>query len=194
MDSRVRIRTRTLLLIAVAVALLAQSLLLFFSLHRNNDDAPGGPSDLDFLLEVYGEPGGVEYQEGVRPELPLFNRGNGDWTLQDQPLSEFANIVEGLEIGPHGSSPFVVVALPDNASVGDYHRALVSLRRHGICRVGVYSPASNREFVSLRADPEPSEYVFVPVYRVLSVKLDNGAVQRCIDRFPAWTPWAIRNE
>lgn len=193
MRRRLKIRTRTLLLIALAVIVAAQGLSLLLNLQRI-DSEPGNPNELDFLLEVYGEPGGMEYQKGVRPELPLFDPRLGSWTLDDQPFSEFASRVEGLGVGPHGSSPFVVIALPENATVGDYQKALASLTWHGICRVGVYAPLSNREFVTLQSDREPSDYIFVPVYRVLNVKFDTRATQDCIERFPAWAPWAMHRE
>lgn len=190
MRRRVKIRTRTLLLIVLVAILAAQGLSLLLSPHWD-DIGPDNTSDLDFLLEVYGEPGGMEYQEGVPPELPLFDPIRRSWTLDDKPLSEFASHVDGLEVGPHGSSPFIVIALPDDATVGDHQKALVSLARHGICRVGVYAPLSNREFVSLRSDSEPTDYAFTPVYRVLNVKFDTGANHDCIDRFPVWAPWTM---
>ena len=193
MRRRLKIRTRTLLLIALAVAVAAQSLSFLLPSHRI-DDETDNPNELDFLLEVYGELGGMEYQEGVQPELPLFDPRRDSWTLDNQPFSEFASHVDGLEVGPHGSSPFIIIALPDDATVGDYQKALASLTWHGICRVGVYAPLSNREFVSLRSDGEPSGDVFVPVYRVLNVKFDTGATHDCIDRFPAWAPWATHRE
>jgi hypothetical protein len=193
MRRQLEIRTRTLLLIALAVIVAAQGLSLWLRLHQVDGD-PDNSNDLNFLLEVYGEPGGVEYPEGYRPELPRFNPSRGFWTFDGQPLSEFASYVEGLEVGPHGSSPFVIIDLPDDATVGDYEKALASLTLHGICRVGVYAPLSNRKFVSLRPDSVPSDSIFVPVYRVINVKFDTGATHACVDRFPPWAPWAMHRE
>ena len=193
MRRRLKIRTRTLLFIALAVVVAAQGLSLVLNLQRM-DSEPGNPTEFDFLLEVYGEPGGTEYPKGVEPELPLFDPRAGSWTLDNQPFSEFASRVEGLEVGPHGSSPFVVIALPDDATVGDYEKALAALTWHGICRVGVYAPLSNREFVNLRSDSEPTDHTFVPVYRVLNIRSDTSAAQNCIERFPAWAPWSLHWE
>ena len=190
MHRRLKIRTRTLLLIALAVVVSAQGLSLFLSTDRIVRE-PSHPNGLDFLLQVYGEPGGMEFLEGARPELPQFDPIRGSWMFDDQPLSEFASHVEGLEIGPHGSSPFVIIALPDEPTVSDYQKALASLARHGICRVGVYAPLSNQELVSLRTGSEPSGATFVPVYRVLNVKFDTGANYDCSDRFPAWAPQPV---
>lgn len=193
MRQRLRIRTRNLLLAAFAIALTVQGWSLFLSLHQV-DHEPRKTSELDFLLQVYGEPGGVEYQRGDQAELPLFDPEHGSWTLDDQPLSEFVGQVEGLGLGPHGSSPFIVIDLPDDATVEDYQKALASLSWHGICRVGVFAPKSNREFVTLRSDVARPDYTFVPVYRVLNVKFDTGASYECGDRFPAWAPWGIYRE
>lgn len=190
MRRQFRIRTRTLLLIALAVIVAAQGLSVWSSLHQVDRD-PGNSEDFDFLLEVGGEPGGVEYLEGYRPDFPMYDPGRRDWTFAGQPLSDFASHVEGLEVSPHGSSPFVLIGLPDDATVGDYQKALSSLTLHGICRVGVYAPTSNREFVSLPPDGEQAGSIFVPVYRVLNVKFEASATHACIDRFPAWMPWAI---
>lgn len=193
MRQRLQIRTRTLLLAALAVAIAAQSLSLFLILQRVGNE-PREKSELDFLLQVYGEPGGVEYLEDHQPALPLFDPDGESWTLADQPLTEFAGQIHGLGVGPHGSSPFVLVALPDDATVGEYHKALASLAGHGICRVGVYAPKASREFVSLRSDGERPDDTFVPVYRVLSVKFDTGTNHDCVDRFPVWTPWGEYQE
>jgi len=193
MSRQLEIRTRTLLLTALAVITVVKALSLLLS----SQQADGGSSDskeLEFLLEVYGEPGGVEYPEGERPELPSFDANRGVWAFDGQPLLEFANHVDGLEVGPHGSSPSVLIDLADDATVGDYQKALASLVLHGICRVGVYAPSSNREFVSLRPGAKPSGVIFVPVYRVLKVKFDTGAAHDCIDRFPAWSPWSMYRE
>ena len=188
MAQHVRIRIRTLLLIAVIVVLVAQWLSLFVG-HNPPNGVSEDRGGLDFLLEVYGEPGGVSFLEGSRPELPLFDPVLTKWTVGNQSLSDFASVIQGLEIGPHGSSPFVVVALPNGSTVGDYRQAIASLSWHGICRVGVYAPQANEEYVSLRNDIEPSKDVSVPVYRVLEVKLGSGASRTCKDRFRAWEPW-----
>lgn len=193
MRRRFKIRTRTLLLVALAVIVAVQGLSLFLTMHRTDSES-GHQTELNFLLEVYGEPGGVEYKDGVRPELALFDPERSDWTLNDQPLLEFVSQVQGLGVGPHGSSPFVVIALPDDATVEDYRRALASLTWHGICRVGVYAPPTNREFVSLRSTSERFNYTLVPVYRILNVEFETGANHDCIDRFPAWAPWAIHGQ
>jgi hypothetical protein len=190
MRQHLRIKTRTLLITILAVVLSAQGLSLFFD-HNSPDGDSGDRSGPDFLLEVNGEPGGVEFLEGSRPKLPLFNPMLGRWTVGDQQVLEFASLVQGLEVGPHGSSPFVIVTLPTDATVGDYRRAIASLSRHGVCRVGIYALPTNEDFVSLRADVEPSRNVFVPVYRVLEMKLDSGASRPCTDRFPAWPPWGM---
>ena len=166
---------------------------MFLKKHRIEGETDK-PDEFIFLLELDGEPGGVEYLEGGRPELPTFDPRGGNWTVAGHELTEFASHVEGVEVGPHGSNPFVIVTLPDKASIADYQAALASLAWHGICRVGVYSPESNREFVSLRADDEPAERTLVPVYRLLTVKSDKGQSNDCIDRFPAWTPWAIQHD
>ncbi|ANU06353.1 hypothetical protein A6F65_00025 [Paraurantiacibacter namhicola] len=193
MRRRLKIRTRILLLIALAVVVAAQGLSLLLNLQRM-DSEPGNPTEFDFLLEVFGEPGSVVYPKGVKPDLPIFDPRAGSFTLDNQPFSEFASRVEGLEVGPHGSSPFVVIALPENATVGDYQKALVALTSHGICRVGVYAPLSNREFIGFRSDSGPSDDTFVAVYRVLIVKSDTSVVRNCIERFPAWAPWALQRE
>ena len=193
MRQRLQIRTRTLLLAALAVAIAAQSLSLFLTWHRVGDE-PREESELDFLLQVYGEPGGVEYLEDHQPALPLFDPDSESWTLADQPLTEFAGQIHGLGVGPHGSSPFVVIALPDDPTVGDYQKALASLAWHGVCRVGVYAPKASREFVSLRSDGERPDATHVPVYRVLNVRFDTGNNYNCVERFPAWAPWGTYRE
>ena len=193
MRQRLQIRTRTLLLAALAVGTAIQSFSLFLTSHRAVEE-PREESELDFLLQVYGEPGGVEYLEDYQPALPLFDPDQASWTLDDQPLSEFLRQVQGLGVGPHGSNPFVVIALPDDATVGDYHGALASLAWHGICRVGAYAPKASREFVSLRSDGERPDHTLVPVYRVLNVKFETGTNHNCVDRFPAWAPWGTYRE
>ena len=193
MRLRLKIRFRTLLLIVLAAAVSAQGLALFLSTKPDVHE-PRHPDNPDFLLEVYGEPGGVEFLAGARPQLPLFDPTRGDWSFEDQPLSEFAGHVEGLEIGPHGSSPFVIVALLGEPSVGDYRKALASLARHGVCRVGVYAPMSHQKPVARKTGREPSGNTFVPVYRVLRVKPETGPDHECIDRFPAWAPWAVNRD
>ena len=193
MRQRLQIRTRTLLLTALAVVIVAQSVSLFRTLHKA-DEKPREGTEVDFLLQVYGEPGGVEYLEDYKSALPLFDPDRGSWTLDDQPLSEFFGQVDVLALGARGSSPFVVIALPENATVGDYQKALASLAWHGICRVGAYAPKASREFVSLRSDGERPDDTFVPVYRVLNVKFDTGTNHNCDDRFPAWAPWGTYRE
>lgn len=181
-------RTRVLLLAILAVVVVAQS--LTFYLREVPIGSSPAQSEMDFLLEVYGEPGGVEFAGSASPTLPLFDPTSESWTIDGQPVSDFASYIQGLEVGPHGSSPFVVVAIPDNGSVSDYRRALASLSSQGICRVGVFSPLSNGEFVSLRADGGQPPEVFVPVYRVLKVKRDGGTAKVCKDRFPPFAPCA----
>src|SRR5688572_12092647 len=133
MPWRVRNRTRAFLLIILAVIVLVQGLAFY------SRDVPTGPAteltDMDVLLEVYGEPGGVEFSESPSPELPLFDPSSESWTLNGQPLHDFANLIQGLELGPHGSSPFVIVAIPENATIADYRSAAASLSSRGICRV-----------------------------------------------------------
>lgn len=184
----VKNRTRAFLLIILAVVVIVDGLRLYL-----RETAVGETSEqqgMDFLLKVYGEPGGIEFSRGRAPNLPMFDPQSKSWAFDGQVISEFARFVQGLEIGPHGSSPFVIVAIPDNGTVADYRSALASLASHGICRVGVYSPPSNNEFVSLRADGTQPQEIFVPVYHVLSVGRDNGLARDCADRFPPFAPWA----
>jgi hypothetical protein len=191
MHRRLNIRTRTLLLAIFAVAISAQGLGYFLTSGRFLS-APAHSIGSDFLLQVYGEPGGVEFPKDARPKLPEFDPIRGSWTFDAQPLVEFARHVKGLEVGPHGSSPFVIIAFPSEPTVSDYHKALASLAARGICRVGVYAPRSSYEQASLGFETEQTENAFVPVYRVLNVKSDTGENFDCIDRFPAWAPRPIK--
>ena len=147
-----------------------------------------------FTLEVYGEPGGIVFEEGSNPSLPLFEPETGQWILGEDRIDDFAPLIQGLEVGPHGSSPFVIVDLPESATVGVYRKAIASLARHGICRVGIFSPAPAENLLPTYGNPDWPPKGYVAVFRVLSVKFDTGTSHECIDRFPAWAPWAMYRE
>ena len=144
----------------------------------------------DFMLEVYGEPGGETIEEAANLDLPFFNPQTRQWTVAGKLLIDFVGHVRGLEIGPHGSSPFIIINMPKNASVANYRSAIASLAVNGVCRVGVFSPASEEEYPQgVEGNPDWPPKGFVPVYRVIAVKRENGSFKACKDRFPAFAPW-----
>ena len=148
----------------------------------------------DFTLEVYGEPGGIEFEEGANPPLPLYEPETGQWSLGGNRIDDFAPLVQGLKVGPHGSSPFVIVDLPESATVDVYRKAIASLASHGICRVGIFSPTPAENLLPTYENHDWPPKGFVAVFRVLSVKFDTGTSHECTDRFPAWAPWAMYRE
>jgi len=147
---------------------------------------PSTPDLTDFTLEVYGEPGGTEFEDNANPTLPVFDPETGQWTLKGDRLDDFTSLVQGIEVGPHGSSPFVIIDLPDSATVDVYRKAIASLSGQGICRVGVYSPAPAENLLPPYGNADWTPEGFVAVFRVLSVKQKSGVSQPCKDRFPAW--------
>ncbi len=177
-------RTRTYLLVILGVVVLVQGLAFYL---REVPSSPSSiPRDMDFLLEVGLEPG-AGFSKSASPELPLFDPNSETWSLNGALVHEFANLIQGLELGPHGTSPYVVIALPDNSTIGDYRSAVASLSSWGICRFGVFSPLSTNEPVSQRSRESQSREVFVPVYQILAVKRGAGTARACIDRFPPWS-------
>jgi hypothetical protein len=103
-------------------------------------------------------------------------------------VPDLAEHIRGLDVGPHGSSPFVIVRLPDDATVNDYRKALASAARQGICRIGVFSPAPAKEYLPPTGFGATLPQAYVPIYRIVSVKPDYLISTPCVDRFPAWTP------
>ena len=186
-------RTRLFLLVILVAVLTvyAASIAAMQSWVTEKLDAP---DPKDFTLEVYGEPGGIVFKEDPNPPLPLFEPETGQWNLEGDRLVDFAPLVQGFEVGPHGSSPFVIVNLPESATADVYRKAIASLARHGICRVGIHSPAPAENLLPNFGNPEWPPNGFVAVFRVLSVKFDTGTNHECIDRFPAWTPWSMYRE
>ncbi len=179
-------RTRLFLLVILAAILVIYAA-RFASMQFWATENPDAPDLMDFTLEVYGEPGGVEFEENSNPILPMFEPETGEWRLDGERLYDFASLVQGLEVGPHGSSPFVVANLPESATVDVYRKAIASLAAQGICRVGIYSPApspsqpsrnTTTHYLSRKGDTS--------VYHVLNVKQNSGASEPCRNRFPAW--------
>ena len=186
-------RTRLFLLV-ILVAILAVYAARVVAMRLWVTENLDAPDPTDFTLEVYGEPGGIVFEEGSNPPLPLFDPETGQWNLGGDRLDDFAPLVRGIEVGPHGSSPFVIVELPENATVGVYRKAIASLARHGICRVGINSTVPAKNPLPTYGNPDWPPKGFVAVFRVLSVKFDTGTNHECIDRFPAWAPWAMYRE
>lgn len=186
-------RTRVLLLvILVAILIIYVARMAAMQLWVTGNLDASDPKD--FTIEVYGEPGGIVFEESSKPSLPLFEPETGQWNLGGDRIDDFDPLVQDLEVGPHGSSPFVIVALPERATVGVYRKAIASLANHGICRVGIISPAPAENLLPTYGNPDWPPKGFVAVFRVLSVKFDTGTSHECIDRFPAWAPWAMYRE
>lgn len=186
-------RTRLFLLVVLAAILIIYAA-RFVAMQLWATENPDAPDLKDFTLEVYEEPGGIEFEENSNPAFPLFEPETGQWNLGGNHLDDFTPLIQGIEVGPHGSSPFVIVDLPENATVDVYRKAIASLARHGICRVGIYSPAPAENLQPTYGNPDWSPKGFVAVFRVLNVKFDTSTNHECIDRFPAWAPWAMYRE
>ncbi len=178
-------RTRLFLLVIFAAILIIYAARLV-AMQLWATDNPDGPDLIDFTLEVYGEPGGIRFEENSNPTLPVFEPETGQWDLGGELLGDFASQIQGFEVGPHGSSPFVIVDLPENATVDVYRKAIASLARQGICRVGIYSPAPAENLLPPYGNPNWPPTRFVAVFRVSSVKQHSGVLEPCKDRFPAW--------
>lgn len=178
-------RTRGLLLV-----ILAAILLLHGARHLVSESWPvkqmSASEPTDFTLQVWGTDDFL-FVDDETPELPMFGPETGQWTLNGQPLADFVEVMRGLEVGPHGSNPFVVVNLPPNATVDHYRRAIASLVEQGICQVGVYEPGPAAEYIPANAaNPDWPPQGYVSVYRVLSVEPDDLPAKGCEDRFPPW--------
>jgi hypothetical protein len=178
-------RTRLFLLVILA-ALLIMYAARFVAMQLWAAENPDAPDLMDFSLEVFGEPGGIEFATDSSPTLPVFEPETGQWNLGGDRLDDFASLVQGIEVGPHGSSPFVIVDLPKSATVDMYRKAIASLAGHGVCRVGIYSPAPADNLLPAYENPDWPPTRFVAVFRVLSVKQHSGVSEACKDRFPAW--------
>lgn len=179
-------RPRVYLLIILAALVLAYGT-QYFAVEQTRSRYSQIPNPADFTLQLWGTTD-HEYVDGLVPELPIFDPETGFWLLEGNRIDDFAYLVQGLEIGPHGSSPFVVVRLPTDATADTYRRAIASLVEQGICQIGVFSPFPAEEYLPPNlADADwLREGFYAPIYRVLSVKPDYLATRPCIDRFPAY--------
>ncbi len=146
------------------------------------------PNVTDFTVQVWGTEDLVFSGDEI-PELPMFKPETGQWTLAGQRVEDFAELVRGLEVGPHGSNPHVVVHLPPSATADHYRQAIASLTEQGICQVGVYSPIPAAEYIPPnKANPDWPPKGYVSVYRILNVRPNSLRSEECEDRFPPWPP------
>lgn len=175
-----------LLVILAAVVIVHGTRIVATKLWLSQQTNVSNPTD--FTLQVWGTEDLV-FSGGEVPELPMFQPETGQWTLGGQRLEDFTELVRGLEVGPHGSNPFVVVNLPRSATADHYRQAIVSLTDQGICQVGVYSPNPAADYIPPNeANPDWPPKGYVSVYRILSVKPDFLPSKECRDRFPPWSP------
>lgn len=180
-------RARGLLLVILAAVLILDGIwILGTKLWLPQQTTVSNPTD--FTMQVWGTDDLVFHGDEV-PELPMFQPATRQWMLGGQRVEDFAELVRGLEVGPHGSNPFVIVNLPTTATVDHYRQAIVSLSEQGICQVGVYSPKPAAEyFPPNEANPDWPPEGYVSVYRIVSVKPDSLTLKKCEDRFPPWRP------
>jgi hypothetical protein len=172
-------RYRRFLLAILAVILLARTVEWYLP-NEPEPDERETISGEQFVQQLYFESVSLVSQQD---ELLSFEGSNDIWTFRGEQVLDFSRHVTGFEVGPHGSSPFVMIRLPEDASADTYRRALWSLARHGICRVGVASPAPDQE---LKPEPYRQETLVVEVYKVVRYTPDNLPPQVCTNRFLTW--------
>lgn len=173
------------MLLAILAALLFAHILEFILAGPLLARAPTVSLTPEFTLRLWGTEDMV-YQDNAQVTLPMFEPKSSEWTIGGDRIPDLAKHVSKLEVGPHGSHPSLFVKLPADANVEIYRRAVASLAEQGMCQVGIYAPAAAKEYL-LPDEIRPSEH-YVSVYRVVSVKRDNGTLLICRDRFPPWAP------
>ena len=123
-------RTRAVL-VAISTTLLiiyAVDFVLAGPLLRRAHRASSPP---EFTLQLWGQEDAV-YTADVGASLPMFEPKAGWWMLGADHLNDLSGHLRGLEIGPDGSHPSLIVRLPADATVGVYRRAIASLADQGI--------------------------------------------------------------
>jgi len=172
-------RYRKFLLAILAVLLLARTAEWFLPDAPEPDESETISGE-EFVLEPHFE-GMTLFSE--QDELLTFDPSDNIWTFGGETVDDLSRHVIGFEIGPHGSSPFVVIRLPEGATADTYRGAISSLADQGICRVGVASPSPASE---LESEQYRWNALDVQVYNVVRYRPGFSPSQECLNRFPAW--------